>query len=127
MSDQSERGDTGKMASFLNHIVHFVQVLRLYGGDIGSISRDARNTNARVLRLYGGDIGSLCIERCAHNGAGIMSLCFTSGLSVNDDGSVTSGCHVASLHIGRRYLARSYCAMNSRALAAVSPLGKRFK
>ncbi len=54
---RDERSDSRKMAGFLDHIVHPYS----------------------VLRLLGGDIESLCFERCAHNGASVSTLKFSSG------------------------------------------------
>ncbi|MBW3637333.1 MAG: Gfo/Idh/MocA family oxidoreductase [Armatimonadetes bacterium] len=51
----NERSDSRKMASFLDHIVHPLSVLRLFGGDIKSLS----------------------FSRCAYNGASVSTLHFS--------------------------------------------------
>ena len=57
LPEKAERGDSRKMAGFLDHIVH----------------------PFAVLRLFGGDLESLRFERCGHNGASVSTLTFASG------------------------------------------------
>lgn len=58
-----ERHDSRKMASFLDHIVHPYSVLRLFGGDIESLSFERAHNGASVstLRFTSGAVGSLVL------------------------------------------------------------------